>query len=432
MVTHLIADILKLEPFSEIVIGGWISGVRKHRLDTFIDLRDATGTIQVVVPNHLLSSATTLNKESAIRVYGNTKLAPKSSSIEVFANQVDVIASCPSDFELNHGSNLLDPSLADFNLDFRHLNLRHPQLRGALMFRHHFIGEAQNWFRTNGFIDISAPILTPVPLYDDSTAIKVNVKGDDVFLTQCVGFYLEAAAMAFGRVFNIGPSFRGEESHSPRHLTEYWHVKAEMTWCRIDKIMIAAEQLVAHLALSCADIGSKVVPLWNETYGGHHINPPFERITYREAIARLNKRGFNIVFGSGLGQKEEEELAKDFSQPFWIVGNSRLVEPFPYIIDPSDSEITMTADLIAPDGYGELLGTAEKICDQQTLTERMIEKGKEDDQRYDWVRQLRDFGCAPHGGFGMGLERTIRWLIHLPHVRDAIPFPRLFRRRIYP
>jgi asparaginyl-tRNA synthetase len=162
------------------------------------------------------------------------------------------------------------------------------------------------------------------------------------------------------------------------------------------------------------------------------INPPFPRISYRDAVSLLTGLGYPITFGTSLGSEEEAVLSKNYSTPFWIVGIPRKIEPFPYVIDPDDHEVTMTADLIASGGYGELLGVAEKISDPVMLMERMKEKGKWDNPNYEWLKDLRDFGCVPHIGFGMGVERYMRWVLGATHVRDMIPFPRIFGRQIYP
>lgn len=162
------------------------------------------------------------------------------------------------------------------------------------------------------------------------------------------------------------------------------------------------------------------------------LKTPFVRISYEDAISHLKSKGVNIDYGKGLGSKEEEILSKLYGGPFWVVGIPRSIEPFPYCIDQTDNRVTMVADLIASNGYGELLGVAEKIHDFNMLIERMQEKDKHDDPRYDWVREVHQLGCVPHIAFGMGVERMIRWLLNIVHVRDVMPFPRIFRRRIYP
>jgi len=255
---------------------------------------------------------------------------------------------------------------------------------------------------------------------------------ETVRVTQCVGYYLEAAAHAVGPVYNMGPSFRGERSKSRRHLMEYWHVKAELLDGDLETIMALTEDLVSTTIEACREEGERVAALLGTRYACKEGEPPYQRIGYRDAITFLQKQGHKITFGEGISGDGEVEIGKIFGGPFWIVGNPRTIEPFPYVIDPNDPELTMTADLISPEGFGELLGTAEKIVHMDMLDERMAEKGKAGDPRYAWIRQMREFGMVPHIAFGMGLERFLRWLVGASHVRDTIPFPRVFHRPVHP
>jgi len=300
-----------------------------------------------------------------------------------------------------------------------------------LKFRHILMSHMRQWFSENQFIEINAPILTAVPLYDDSSAMKINIKGENAFLTQCVGYYLEAAVHAFERVYNMGPSFRGEESRSKRHLMEYWHIKAEIAFGNLEDIIKMVEDIIVYLTQKCQQETELIQTLKTE-FCLDGLKVPFKRISYEDAINYLQKKGFKIKFGIGLGSKEEEELSNMFDGPFWVTNIPRVVEPFPYVVHPQDDRVTMVADLIASNGYGELLGTAEKIYDLKMLDERLQNKGKLDDPRYEWIREVHQMGCVPHSAFGMGLERLIRWLLNIPHVRDTIPFPRIFRRKIMP
>jgi asparaginyl-tRNA synthetase len=290
----------------------------------------------------------------------------------------------------------------------------------------------RDWFNKNSFIEIDAPILTPIPLYDDGSAMGITVHDENVFLTQCVGYYLEAAVHAFERVYNMGPSFRGEESRSKRHLMEYWHIKAELAFGNREDIISLVEDITSYLTAKCYEDGEEIFKTLGVEMCMDGLKTPFARISYEDAIGHLKDEGIDIEYGKGLGSKEEEILSKLYDGPFWVVGIPRCIEPFPYCIDQNDNRITMVADLIASNGYGELLGVAEKIHDFDMLIERMQEKNKHVDPRYDWVREVHQMGCVPHIAFGMGVERMIRWLLNITHVRDAMPFPRIFRRRIYP
>lgn len=416
---------------------GGLSQREKRGGVQFLDLADSTGIAQIVVEKNKVSKdefkiAQKISIESAIEVRGT--VTKNSRNQEITAHTIRVInqASLSISPSPRENIDIFDPSLANQLLSKRHLYLRNPKVMAILRFRSFMLSRVRAWFEERKFLEINAPILTKLPLYMDDSALRLDVHGEEVFLTQCVGFYLEAATHAFERVYNMGPSFRGEESKSKRHLMEYWHIKAEAAFMDLEDIIATVESLFAYITGSCKTIGNEVSETLETHFCVEGAAIPFERIQYAEAIEYLRKRSFDISFGHHLGSKEEAELSKNFSGPFWVVGIPRVVEPFPYVIDIHDPRITRVADLIASRGYGELLGTAEKICDHAELEERLKEKGKEKDTRYAWVREVHDFGCVPHAAFGMGVERMIRWLLDFPHVRDAIPFPRTFKRSVYP
>lgn len=307
------------------------------------------------------------------------------------------------------------------------------KLAAILKFRHILTRIVHQWFHENGFIEIHAPVLTPTRLYDDRTAMAIEVHGQDVYLTQCVGFYLEQAVHAFEKIYNIGPSFRAEESRSKRHLMEYWHIKTELAFMDFEDMASVVERFIRDVSEQCIREGRELANIIGTEMCGDGLKTPFPRIDYAEAVKWLKTQGSDIEFGKSLGSDEETLLSQRFGEtPFWVVGIPRSIEPFPYVIDATDTRRTKTADLIASRGFGELLGIAEKIHSLTMLDERLAEKGKAGDARYEWLRELRQYGCVPHGGFGMGLERFIRWLLQIPHVRDTIPFHRAFGRRIDP
>jgi asparaginyl-tRNA synthetase len=325
-----------------------------------------------------------------------------------------------------------DERLTEQMLDYRHIYLRNPKVMAVLQFRSRLMRIVREWFYQNRFMEFDAPILTPTPLYDGKTAMSIKVHGENLFLSQCAGFYLEAAAHAFERVFNMGPSFRGEESRSKRHLMEYWHIKAELAFGDREDIMRLVEDILGHVTRECQNQCQDLLDVLGTDMCIDGLKVPFPRITYEEAVTYLQSKGYDAEFGKAISTAEEEELSKLYQSPFWIVGIPRSVEPFPYVIDPNDTRVTMVADLIASNGYGELLGIAEKIHDSAMLDERLDEKGKLEESRYQFVRDVHAAGCVPHIAFGMGLERLIRWLLNIAHVRDTIPFPRVVRRRVYP
>lgn len=436
---------LKVDGFcgKEVVLYGWIKTKRDHGGIVFLDIADSTGFIQVAVEKNKVSLADwdlvkTITLESAVKIKGNLskKLSTGNLLYEISARQLEIIGRATIKIEPQPRSeiDIFDPKIQEQLLNQRHFYLRNEKFMAILRFRHVLLGTIHNWFRDEGFTEINAPILTPTPLYDDRSAISLEIQGQKIFLTQCVGFYLESAVHAFEKVYNVGPSFRGEESRSKRHLMEYWHIKAEMAFVNFEDIKFLVEKLISDVVkiLSESKEVAELVKKIGTTFCTDGLAIPYPCIKYKEVVLLLKKAGKDFEFGKSLGSEEEAFLSLQFKTPFWVVGIPRKIEPFPYVIDHDDPQVTKTADLIATNGYGELLGIAEKIHDPDMLEERLKEKNKLGKSEYDWIRDLRNYGCVPHGGFGMGLERFIRWLIKIPHVRDTIPFFRTFGRKIQP
>ncbi|PIR93381.1 hypothetical protein COT99_00950 [Candidatus Falkowbacteria bacterium CG10_big_fil_rev_8_21_14_0_10_43_10] len=422
---------------SVVTLYGWCKKVRHHKNRIFIDVVDSTGVIQVVVEKNIAAQtwqeAMRVKVESAVTVRG--KVLTDGERREIKCQEFKIISLATRQQSPPLRSDLMDTfdesHIAQI-LDNRHLYIRNPKMMAVLQFRALIKRITRQWFEKNGFIEIDAPILTPIPLYEDDTAVQVNIKGDNVFLTQCVGYYLEAAVHAFEKVYNMGPSFRGEESRSKRHLMEYWHIKAEIAFANREDIITLVESIMLFLTQSLQSEAQELVSAVGTNLCVDGLKIPFPRISYDDAIIKLQKGGSSIQYGKSIGSQEEQMLSQNFATPFWITDPPRSTEPFPYVVHPENSSLVMVADLIASNGYGELLGTAEKIWQLDMLDERMKEKGKFGDRRFDWVREVHEYGCVPHAAFGMGLERLIRWLLNIPHVRDTIPFPRIFRRKITP
>ncbi len=413
---------------------GWIKSKRNHGHIMFIDIVDSTGSIQAVIDKLLstdsYNTAVSTPVESAVRITG--AITTQGSQREIIAKKFEVVAYDTLNLQPQPraGFDIFNPKMARHIAANKAVYLREPHYMAILKFRSKVMRIVREWFELNGFLEFDAPILVLAPLYDDSTAMKINVHGQDAFLTQCAGFFLEAAAMAFERVYNMGPSFRGEESRSKRHLKEYWHIKAELTFGNRDDIIEIVEDLICHLYTRIPQECAEEMKYLNVTLRLSDFQAPFPRITYEEAVKHVQSKGSDTILGVGISSKDEEELAKLFEGPFWVMGIPRKVEPFPYVIDGDNPTVTKVADLIAPRGYGELCGVAEKIFEPQMLNERMNEKNKLGDSRYDFVVDVHKAACVPHIAFGMGLERLLRWLLDIPHVRDTIPFPRSAGRNI--
>lgn len=438
MKTHFVTDFLAANPGGAATLYGWLQNRRRQGKIIFLDIVDSTGSMQVVVERAAVTEeefdlASKATLESGVSVSGTLANGANRPN-EIHANSFAVLGEATLRLDPQPRSDFdpFDERLTGQMLDYRHIYLRNPKVMAVLQFRAELMRIVREWFYQNRFMEFDAPIITPTPLYDGKTAMSVKVHGEDLFLTQCAGFYLEAAAHAFERVFNMGPSFRGEESRSKRHLMEYWHIKAELAFGDREDIIEIVEDILGYVTRECQTRCQHLLDILGTQLCTDGLKVPFPRISYEDAITYLQKNGFETEFGKAISTAEEESLSKLYASPFWIVGIPRVVEPFPYVIDPNDTRVTMVADLIASNGYGELLGIAEKIHDPAMLDERLAEKGKLGEPRYQFVRDVHAAGCVPHIAFGMGLERLVRWLLNIPHVRDAIPFPRVVRRRVYP
>lgn len=418
---------------------GWVKNRRVHSRIVFLDVVDSTGTVQCVVASDhdsAFSVASHVSVESAVKITGRIAIAErKQLSWELHVTAIEIVGDSTIDINPYPRSDIdiNDARWQQQLLDKRHLYLRNPKVAAILRFRHLLTRIVHDWFDENGFMEIHAPVLTPTPLYDDRTPISLDVHGQNIYLTQCVGFYLESAVHSFEKIYNIGPSFRAEASRSNRHLMEYWHVKAELAFVDLEDMFGVVENFIKDVTERCLREGQEFAEILGTSICSDGLKAPYPRIDYAVAVEWLKSQGADCEFGRGFGPSEEDLLRQKFDDtPFWIVGIPRTIEPFPYVIDASDDRRTRTADLIASRGYGELLGIAEKINRLDMLDERLAEKGKAGDPRYEWLRELRQYGCVPHGGFGAGLERLIRWLLQVPHVRDTIPFQRTFGRKISP
>lgn len=438
MKTIFVSDILSRENEQAVEAMGWVKSMRNHGSLVFIDLIDSTGEIQVIankITKYILPDNRTISPESSIRVKGVVKQSNENNYKEIVADEIELIGFVSHEMSPRPRMDfdVFAHTFADYTLSNRHLFLRNEKLMAALRFRQLFFKAVHDWFREQSFTEIHAPVLTQIPLYEENSAFKIDFFGTKAYLTQCVAFYLESAVHAFEKVYNLGPSFRAEESRGKRHLAEYWHVKAEIAFADIEDIMSFVENMTSYITGKVAQEAKKELQLLEVNIDLNSISKiPYPRITYDDAINSLKSKGYPVEWGKSLNSDEETVLSKDYKTPFWVTGLPRSIEPFPYEISPSNINVTKTADLIAPNGFGELLGVAEKIWKPDALKERMVEKGRDKDDALIWYSELREFGSVPHSGLGMGAERFIRWLLQLEHVRDVIPFPRMFRRSPYP
>lgn len=420
----------------DIKLLGWLKSKRSSGKIEFLDIVDSSGEIGAVLENgtnKLINKISNILPESSIKISGKLKLNPKGIK-EIALSDIDLIGTAEINISPRPRMNfkIFETKYADYVLKNRHLFIRNPKLVSVLRIKHNMLHCIRNYLHAEGFTEIDTPILTQATYYEDSATFPINYFGTKVFLSQCAGLYLNAALPAFEKVYTITPAFRAQPSRSPRHNPEFWHIKGQMAFTDLQDIAKFTENLIYE--------SSKIVSTCTKDLAtlGVSINydkflPPYEKISYDEALNLLAKKNLKLKWGTSLGADEEKILSKEFEKPFFIWGMPARVEPFPYKIDESNPKITKTADLLAPDGYGEILGIAEFISNPKDLINRMKDTGKYAQiDRLQWALDLRKYGCVPHTGFGIGVERLLRWLLKLHHIRDTIPFPRLYNRIPYP
>jgi len=287
----------------------------------------------------------------------------------------------------------------------------------------------REWFRQDGWTEVHPPMIISASVEGGSTLFKMDYFGEVAYLTQSSQFYLEAMIQSLEKVYCIAPSFRAEKSKTPRHLTEYWHAEAEAAWMELDDIIRVEERLVSHICQTVAEKRAKdLEKLGRRPDDVASVRTPFERILYKEAIERIKKKGVKIEYGDDMGADEELRLTEDLTKPIFVVEYPRSIKPFYHYPKPSDPSVVLCGDCLAPEGYGEIIGGGQRIHDKDSLISRIKEE-KLKPQDYEWYIDLRRYGTVPHSGFGLGVDRVIRWICKLDHIRAAIPFPRYLTRR---
>lgn len=419
---------------------GWISKKRTHKNNCFFDLVDSTGKIQVVFENkddNVWRTVKRTKEEVAVKIIGKVKQS--GNKIEIMGSKLEIVGKVDFDLSPRPRSDfkIFDRKYQNHVLSNRSYYLRNPKQAAVLSFKSKLLFELHHYFQEKNYTLIDAPVLTEMLLYDDDTAFSFkNNNGNRTWLSQCCTFQLEAAVLAFEKVYNITPSFRAEHSRSNRHLAEYTHLKIELAWADLDDLVNVLGNMIYDIGVKIKKIATKELKTLGVTIDTKNLKPPFKKISYSTAVDILNKNGHSLEWGKSLSTKGEEFLTKYFGNKFiWIQFIPCSAEGFPFKYHSTDQRLTMTSDLIAPFGFGEIGGTAEKITEKKELLERMKEKGrdtKRDLERYSSYINLRGYGIVPHGGIGVGIERLVRYFLKLPHVKDVISYPRLYGRRWNP
>jgi asparaginyl-tRNA synthetase len=412
----------------------FVKSIRNHGGIIFLDLIDSSGQIQAVIDTDILIQAVQkLTPESCINVQG-LLVHNTDNDFEIKVQDIKILNLSQTSLTPSPRENfdIFNDQLANHLFNKRHLYLRNPKFISIQKFRNFLLYYIREWFYINNFIEIATPVITPVVLYEDSSAIQLKLNNQQLFLSQCAGYYLEAACVAHEKVYNISPSFRGKESRSKRHLMEYWHIKAEIAFGNLEDIISVIENLFSYLIIKIQKepLINEILTELNTSINVDSFTVPWQKITYEEAISILHRHQVQIEFGTSISTSEEKLLSEILGGAFWLCYNPRKIEPFPYKINNENKDLTQVADLIANNGFGEILGVAEKIYQSDELEQRLAEKNLLNDKRYRWIREVHETGCPPHIAFGMGVERLLRWFLNIPHVRDVHPFPRVFGRKI--
>jgi asparaginyl-tRNA synthetase len=423
-----------------VILRGWLYNLRESGKLLFPIFRDGTGTIQGVahvksVPPAVFEALKGLTQESSVIVTGKVRAdqrAPGGFELDVLDIQVvqRVPESAPYPITLKeHG--------VDFLMEHRHLWVRSPRQSAILRIRAEIMRAAAEYFDTNGFIRTDPPILTPAACEGTSTLFPVDYFGDPAYLTQSGQLYIESTALALGKVYSFGPTFRAEKSKTRRHLTEFWMIEPEVAYCDLDGLLEIAENFLSHIVQSVLkNRAPELAVIGRDTAKLQLIVPPFPRITYDDAVSLLNaahKTGAleaPFEYGNDFGSPDETWLSSQFDRPVMVHRYPANVKAFYMEPDPINAALALCVDVLAPEGYGEIIGGSQRVSSYELLSNR-IDQHHLPREAFEWYLDLRRYGSVPHSGFGMGIERAVAWICGLDHVRETIPFARTLHR-IYP
>ncbi len=395
-------------------------------------IRDGSGVIQCTlrrgeVEDKVFQAFMSVGVESSVELEGTVK--PDSRALGGREVQVDrgrLVYAAVDEFPIAkkyHGP--------EFLLDQRHLVVRTDKMRSMLKLRATILSAARSWFDAHGYTEVQVPTLTSAAVEGGSTLFEVKYFDEKAYLTQSWQLYAEALIASVGKIYTVAPSFRAEKSRTRRHLTEYWHLEAEAPWYDLEGIMRVEEKLLSDVVRQLLERSKTELALFGRKAEDlERVKPPFPRISYDRALEMIGGEKAGIKWGDDLGYEQEKLLTAHFDCPFFVTKYPRKAKAFYHKPDPENPEVTLSVDLLAPEGYGEITGGGQRIEDYETLVSRIKEEGL-DPKSYQWYLDLRKYGSVPHSGFGMGLERVVSWVCKLDHIRDAIAFPRLINR-LYP
>jgi asparaginyl-tRNA synthetase len=413
-------------------VPGWLYNLRKSGKIVFPILRDGTGLMQCValkssLPEDVFESLKHLTQESSLIVRGKIRAEARApggyemdvESVEILqkVSEADPYPITPKD----HG--------VDFLMDHRHLWLRSQRQHAIIRVRHAIISAVRDYFDSHGFTLVDTPIFTPAACEGTSTLFEVNYFDDEkAYLSQSGQLYSEATAMAFGKVYCFGPTFRAEKSKTRRHLTEFWMVEPEMAFADLEEVKRVAEEMVLYIVGRVLEkCREELKVLERDVSKLEAARSPFVRMSYDDAVKNLQEHGSEIQWGSDFGNTDETILTQQFDRPIMVDRFPSAIKAFYMQPDFDRPEVAMCVDVLAPEGYGEIIGGSQRIHDPELLLRR-IDEHQLPREAFNWYIDLRKYGTVPHGGFGMGIERCVAWICGLEHVRETIAFPRMLYR----
>lgn len=412
-------------------IRGWLSRIRSSGKIQFLQLRDGSASIQGVmaradVGDEIFAKAKGLGQESSLIAWGKVnpdERAPGGYELHLTDIQVLQNAEGYPITPKEHGT--------DFLMDHRHLWLRSQRQHAVLRVRAEIMKSILDWLDDHGFLRVDTPILTPSACEGTTTLFETDYFESKAYLAQSGQLYNEATAMAFGKVYTFGPTFRAEKSKTRRHLMEFWMVEPEMAFCDFEMNMEIQEQMVSYVIQRVLQKRARELKVLERDLSKlENIKPPFPRVSYDEAVELLRSKGVEFEWGGDFGGTDETIIAEAFDRPVFVHRFPTAIKAFYMKPDPNRPEVVLGADMLAPEGYGEVIGGGQRI-DDLALLEQRIKEHQLPEEAYAWYVDLRRYGSVPHSGFGLGLERTVAWICGLEHVRETIPFPRMLYR-LYP
>ena len=412
----------------EVTFDGWVYNTRSIGKIWFLILRDGTGMTQCVVSldetsDNVFNLENTLTQESSISVTGIVKEEPRSTGgYEILVKNI-VVHQLAKDYPVSlkeHGTSFL--------MDHRHLWIRSKKQHAILKIRHQVIKSCRDFLDNNGFTLIDTPIFTANACEGTSNLFNVEYFDRSAYLTQSGQLYSEASAASFGKVYCFGPTFRAEKSKTRRHLTEFWMVEPEMAYFNLDDNMDLAEQFVENIVQVCLEnCKNELSVLERDTSFLEKVKKPFPRITYDEAVKILSDNGANFSYGNDFGGTDETIISEQYDRPVMIHRWPAEIKAFYMKRDNNNNKLALGVDMLAPEGYGEIIGGGQREDNLEILEGRIEEHGLNKND-FKWYLDLRKYGSVPHSGFGMGIERVITWITGIKHIRETIPFPRTISR----